>query len=286
MNKTIIYTDSCSSVPEKYQAMNSVYVIPTTFTLNGQDYNPLKCEFSKTEFYNKIEDNSCEVKTSCVVPQTFIDHFKPHLDNKDNIVYIALSSGLSASCNNAKTAVNMLKEEYPDQQIEVVDTLTGSMGMMFAIREAVKLRNEGFSPVEIKSALDNNKLNVQALFTIGSLYHLYKGGRLNIGVATVGRLLRLKPIVATNEKGSLVSHSIHMGKKKSNAAMKDLVIAEKLPSSNRVVIAYTNNPDEADKLEEELKAAFPEIKIEKDQIDYTMGCHCGPQALAVFYRKK
>lgn len=281
-NNIVVFVDSCSSVPKDVAKELGVQIIPTIFTMDGKDYNPLDDDIiSYEEYYQKLENKEF-CKTSSINPSNIIDAFKPFLKDGKDIIYITLSSGLSASYSNALLAKDILSDEF-DNNIEIIDSRTGSIGIQIAMYKAIEFASLGKSVTEIKELIDNNRLKVKSLFIAGSLDHLRRGGRLSTVSAVIGTLLHICPLIEANELGKLEAHSKHRGRKKALRTIIDIVKENILPNE-KVYVAYTNNPEEKDFL----VSAFNELGLESKLgiIDYTMGAHCGPRTIAVFFPSK
>lgn len=282
MRKVKIIVDSCSSVSNEMVEELGLYVIPMNFGINNHDYLTTDPNLpSHEEFYEMLENKQFS-KTSCVNPNDFINSMKPFLEEGYDIAYISLSSGLSSSHNNALLAKQILADEY-DNQIEVFDSLTGSVGIYHMIYSIYNQLNEGKTLTEIHNTINKNKINVVSLFTIGSLDHLRRGGRLSAFSAVVGKVLHISPVITTNAEGKLVSAQKHRGRKKAIKSMVDETIENAIPNS-LVTIGYTNCIEDAILIEEQLVSAG--FKVLKNYIDHTMGSHCGPRTIALFYLKK
>lgn len=282
MSKIMIFVDSCSSVTKVNADKMGIRIIPTLFSMEGKDYNPLNDDvISYQEFYNKLEDKMF-CKTSCVNPNVFINHFEEALKEGYDVIYISLSSGLSASFNNANIAKDILSDDY-NNAIELIDSRTGSVGIQVILEKAIKMRNEGKTAKEIREALEDNKINVCSLFTIGSLDHLRRGGRLSTVTAIVGTVLKINPIICANKEGKLTTYRKHRGRRKAlNALLEE--VDSNIVEGETVYIGYTNNIEEAEFIENYFLEKG--IQVHKDYIDHTMGSHCGPKTLAVFFISK
>ena len=282
MSKIKIVVDSCSSITKEMAEKLNVFVIPMNFSVNNRDYLTTDEDLiSHEEFYELLEDKHFS-KTSCVNPNDFIDAVRPFLEDGYDIAYISLSSGLSASHNNALLAKQILSDEY-DNQIEVFDTLTGSVGIYHMIHAVYDRIQEGKDLTTIHNELNKNQLKIVSLFTIGSLDHLRRGGRLSTFSAVVGKVLHISPIITANELGKLESKEKHRGRKKAIKAMLNEALENAIPGS-LITIGYTNCLDEAISIEEELVSNG--FVVEKAYIDHTMGSHCGPRTIALFYQHK
>lgn len=283
MNKIKIICDSCSSITIEESKKLDVDVIPVMFEIGGKEYCPTSEDvISYEEFYSRLENKEF-CKTSCINPSKFIEVLTPYLKDGYDILFIPLSSGLTSSFNNFYTAKSILAEEY-NNKMEAICPRTGSVGIMFSILEACKMRDENKSFEEIYNALHANKIGVESLFTIGSLDHLRRGGRLSKISAIVGTLLHINPIIKANSEGKLQEDKKHRGRKK---ALNDLLsrALSNAKEGTTIFIGHTNCVEEAIQMKNEIEAVSSFNVIAK-YIDHTMGAHCGPKTIAIFYIKK
>lgn len=283
MKKIKIILDSCSSIPRDLAKKLDIEVIPTIFSINDELINPLESKLTADEFFAKLSEKA-DMKTSGIAPNVYFDTFEKYVKEDYDILYISLSSGFSGGYNNSLLARNMILDEYPQASIECIDTRVGSMAIFFTAAEAIKLINEGFDVKQIKDKLDKNALNIEAVFTIGSMYHLYKGGRLRLATAAAGTLLRIKPLVVASNEGKLKSSTVAIGKKRALNNMADRIVEN--IADDVIYLGYTNNLEETEEFERMLLEKNNKLHIEKYLIDYTMMCHCGPETVAAFYKKR
>lgn len=283
MNKITIFTDSCSSMTKDIIEKYDIKIIPIYFTINDEEYNPLEEKISTEEFYNTLE--TTVARTSCISPSTFVEIFEKELEKGNQIIYVSMSSGLSATYNNAVTAKKQLEEKFPDK-IEVIDSLKGGMGMAFDIVKIAELRDSGKSISEIKEAVDKNNENIECLFTPGSISYLKRSGRIIPPAALLAKVMNINPLINANKNGKLSIKALCIGRKKTL-----LTIINKVKNSihevmKKIYLCYTNNKQEADFVSEKLKQELPDSEIKLSTIDCSLGCHCGPRTLAVFFKRK
>ncbi len=123
-----LFTDSCSDLPQKMAEELGVGVIPLMFTLEDENYyNDYDCPISIHAFYEKVSGGAMPT-TSLINTQRYLEAFEPVLKKGDDILYIAFSSALSGSYQCSHTAVEELKEKYPDRRITTIDSLCASFG--------------------------------------------------------------------------------------------------------------------------------------------------------------
>ena len=98
--KTIIVTDSNSGILQSEAKELGISVIPMPFTINEEEYLE-EISISQEKFYEFLQADA-DVTTS-QPSQFYLEELWTDLLKKyDEIVYIPMSSGLSATCENAK----------------------------------------------------------------------------------------------------------------------------------------------------------------------------------------
>lgn len=287
MNKKIkIVTDTCSSLTKEEIIKLNVGFVETNFAIDNVLHNGYD-EFTDTdeEFYKKLKDVK-SVSTGCVNVQNYTDIFEPLVKDGYDVVFVGLSGGLSSSYSNACISANDLNEKY-GQHVYVANSLTGSFGIAKMVEEATHMLAQGCTAEEIYLRLHNNALNILSIFVPGNLHFLTKLGRISKLVASVGSLLHISPIISTNDTGKLKIIGKALGRKKALQSIKNTFISTcDLDGPETIYIGHTNQLAEAEELAEFIKQNSTNKTIRIGYIDRTMGCHCGPNTLALFATKK
>jgi DegV family protein with EDD domain len=226
--------------------------------------------------------------TSLVTPDEFITVFDNVLSQGNDLLYIAFSSGLSGSCSNAKLVAEDLRQKYPERKLIVIDSLCASLGLGLLVDYAVKLRDAGKSIDETAKWVESNKLGLNHWFTVDSLNHLRRGGRVTGAAAFVGNLLHIKPVLNVDYEGHLIPREKEQGRKK---AIKSLVdkMSEYVykPEGQTVFISHGDDLEAAEKLAAMIKDRFPDIgEIMISMLGAVIGAHSGPGTLALFFMGK
>lgn len=286
MKKIAIVTDSNSGITQEMGKKLGVSVLPMPFTIDGETYFE-GINLSQAEFYDKLLKDA-SISTSQPSPESVMSLWDKLLKDADEVVHIPMSSGLSGSC---QTAI-MLAEEY-DGRVQVVNNQRISVTQRQSVLDALELRAQGKSAVEIKEILERVKLESSIYIMVDTLKYLKKGGRLTPAVAALGMLLRLKPVLQIQgEKLDTFSKARTVAQARSImvAALKSDIEKRFGGLSGQKVwleIAHTQNEEQAKSLKEELLAALPgytEVTIAP--LSLSVSCHIGPGALAVACSKK
>lgn len=122
MNNYTIFTDSCCDIASEILAQWGVPYANMTFSFDGEDKEYINADITNEEFYGRMRQGG-HAKTAAINADAFTRAFTPILEEGKDILYVALSSGLSTTINSAYMAAEELKESYPERKIVIVDTL-------------------------------------------------------------------------------------------------------------------------------------------------------------------
>ena len=286
MSKIAIVTDSNSGITQKEGKELGISVIPMPFYINDELYFE-DITLTQEEFYQKLDEDA-DIKTSQPAPGDVLDLWEKLLEDHDEIVHIAMSSGLSSSCATAA----MLADDY-DGKVQVVDNQRISVTQRQSVADAMKLAEEGKSAKEIKDILEADKLDSGIFIMVDTLKYLKKGGRVTSAGAAIGTVLGIKPVLQIHgEKldAFAKTRGIKQAKKKMIAAVRK-ELEERFPDGDfakhaYLQSAYTKDKEAALKWKEELMAEFPEMEFHQDPLSLSVACHIGAGALAVAWTHK
>ena len=280
-----IFTDTSSNLSKKYIDANKVEMIPFTYHFEGgEEEFCLDIEnFDGKAYYERIGNGEL-VQTSQITPQTYVDAFRKRLKDGDDVLFISMSGAISGSYNSSVIAVNELREEFPDRKIETVDTKGAALGEGLIVMEAVKCRDAGMTIDQMMPILNDRIECLYQIFTVESLKHLKRTGRLTGAAALVGALLNIKPLLKGNENGQIVSVDKARGSKKAIQNMAQRYDAYAVNGEAQTVcIVDADNDDDVAYLIELLNRNHPPKEIIRLCYEPVTGSHVGPGAVALFF---
>ena len=287
MHNIAIVTDSNSGITQKQGRELGIAVVPMPFFIDEQMFLE-DITLDQNRFYEMLL-NDRKISTSMPSPGDIIDLWNSLLKEHDSIVYIPMSSGLSASCSTALS----LAEEF-DGKVQVVDNQRISVTMRQSVLDAIELRNAGKSAAEIKEILEREKSESSIYITLETLKYLKRGGRITPAAAAIGTVLNLKPVLQI-QGDKLDAFSKARGKKQARKVMlkamrndMDTRFASYLKNGEmRLMVAFSGNPEEAEEWREEVRPVFPEFKeIHMDPLSLSIACHIGHGSLAIACARK
>ena len=282
-NYVIITDSACDILPEKLAEWN-VKMLPLAFLFTDTGVEQKDHEEPVGEFYKSMRAGRV-AKTSCVNEEAFESAFAPILEAGQDILYLGLSGGLSATSENAKKVADSLMKEYPDRKVEAIDSLSASAGEGLFVYLAVRNRDAGMTLEENAEALKNDILHVCHWFTVEDLVYLKRGGRVSAATALLGTALNVKPVLHVDNEGHLIKITQVHGRKKSIKKMAEKLGETILPDSP-IFISNADCMEDAEMLKDILKNEYSKEVTLITSIGSVIGAHAGPGTLALFFLGK
>lgn len=286
MKKTAIVTDSNAGILPEEAEEKQIFMLPMPFMIDGKDYLE-NVNLTSGAFYQMMKENK-SISTSQPAPGDVLALWDKVLEEYEELVYIPMSSGLSASCQSAY----MLSKDY-EGRVQVVDNRRISVTQKSAVYDALALAEKGKSASEIRNILELDGDNSSIYIMLDTLYYLKKGGRITPAAAAIGTVLRLKPVLQI--QGSLLdafakARTINHAKTTMiNAVRSDMEnrFGGADPENCSLFIAHTDNGEMAMQFKAEVEAAFPSFRVDElDPLSLVISCHIGPGSLALACCKK
>lgn len=284
MSKIAILTDSNSGITIEEGKKNGIFVIPMPFIINGEEYLE-DISLNQKEFYEKLKGNA-NISTSQPSLYYLMDTWDGILKTYDEIIFIPMSSGLSATTN---TATSLSNDEKYKGKVHVVDNQRISVTQKSSCYEAKYLVDQGKTSQEIVDYLIKTKMTSSIYIMVDTLFYLKKGGRITPAAAALGSLLNIKPVLQIQGE-KLDSYckvlSVRVARIKMIQAIKhdlETRFKEEYENGNMILaIAHTDNQAAAEEFKLQVQEALPNIKISYlDPLSLSVSCHIGPGALAL-----
>ena len=254
--KVAIMTDTNSGISVEEGAQLGVYVIPMPVLIDGQTYYE-GVTLSHEEFY-RCQEEGRAVSTSQPAPGDVMALWDQALESHDQLVYIPMSSGLSASC---QTAIG-LSEDYGGR-VHVVDNHRISVPQSTSVMDAMILAKSGCT-----------------------LKYLKRGGRITPAAAAMGSILHLKPLLKI-EGERLDAFATVRGQKACKQRLVDAMkrsVEEFHKQDGPICIGAAGNflsKEEGEAWRALAAETFPGEEIRWDPLALSIGCHTGPGAFGM-----
>lgn len=279
-----IFTDSASNIPSELLVQNKITVVPLSYFENGCEHlaNPYEA-FDYKAFYNKMREGA-EMTTSQVPPDRFIKSFEASLLEGCDVLYVGLSKEVSGTFNSALIAADELSVKYPERKLRLINSRGADMGEGLVVLKACEILKNGKTLDEACTLLEDYVMRLGQIFTVDDLKYLKKTGRISGFTAKLGSVLNIKPLLKGSEAGTIVSFAKVRGRKASiNAIFEEFKRLCQNPEESLVAISQADCPEDAETLKQLILSHCTPKEILIVGYEAVMGCHVGPDALALFF---
>lgn len=277
MPNVAIATDSNSGITQAEAQRLGVHVLPMPFYINEELFFE-DVTLTQEEFYRRLAQDA-DISTSQPSPGDVTDLWEQLLESHDQVVYIPMSSGLSASCETAL----MLAADYRGR-VFVADDQRISITQRQSVLDALEMAKAGMDGQAILDVLIRERLESSIYITVDTLKYLKKGGRVTAAGAAIGTVLNIKPVL-TIQGAKLDAFAKARGWKAAKKIMLDAMerdITQRFAGQEvHLAAAYTCTDEEAQEWKGELEARFPGYEIHMDRLSLSVACHIGAGSMAV-----
>lgn len=280
-----ILTDSTSDLPKELQKNYDIDVIPMTIYF-GEDHYIDGLDLTHDAFYQKLSSVDELPTTSQINPSQYADILRPYVENKDEVILLPISSKLSGSNQSAHMALDLLEDEdYDTSKIYIVDSLNAAMGLSILAIEASKMRDKGFSALDIVNELEAIKGNIRLIASLDTLKYLKMGGRLSATSAFIGGVLGINPLIQIID-GEVSSTGKERGRKNSYKRIKEYLDEHPADPDKTVIVAETYSNGFINDFINIISDHLEGVNYLFERIGCTVGTHIGPGAVGIAYIEK
>ena len=279
--KIAIITDSAANMQkETLEKYSNLFVVPLMIVVDEKSYRD-EIEITTDEVYQLLDSHNVSTSLPSIDDlNKLLEKLKK--EGYTDAIVLNLSSGLSGTFN----AFRLAFEHVEGINITHMDTKTLGGGLAIMVEQACEMVNQGISIPQIIKSL--NKLRYEdslALYTIGTLKYLRKGGRIGKVEGTIGNILRIKPVITVNDEGVYVTVSKGFGIQRSFLAMKDLLIEKFKSAAIDLIVHFGDDIEKAKQLGESLRRELNIRKISLYKLTPVLGIHTGPEMFAYVARR-
>ena len=285
-----IVTDSTADLWQEYVQERNLYVIPMNYRLGDNNY--MATPDTSSPYY--MDDGAFyrEMRAGVLAGTTQINQaqyeeaFESVLSQGDDILYVAFSSGLTGSQNNACLAWEELKEKYPDRRMVMVDTKAASLGEGMAVWMVAEhfAAHPEISLDELATYTETISAKVHHWFTVDDLKYLKRSGRVSGAAAVLGTVLNIKPVLHVDTEGHLIAVEKVQGRKKAMRRLVEQIEAHMADNQNGALfIGHCDAIEDAKFVDDLIEQKLGRRADKISGIGPVIGSHSGPGTLAVFY---
>lgn len=278
-----VFVDGSANLPQSL--LDGITLLPCEYTVNGEPriYAGDVDHFDGHTYYEELK-KGVKIGTSLLNSQLFITHFTPVLESGRDIIYVAMSSGISGTYNAAVAAANDLMEQFPDRFVHIVDSQGCGFGNALLALKAVQLSKQGVDVREAAQIVDGQVPHACQYFTVDDLNFLKRTGRVSGFTAAIGTVLNIKPVLYGDHTGHIVACSKARGRRKAIETIVEKYREKRIDSPEQMIfISHGDCIGDANELADLVRRVTPGVPITICQHEPFSGAHVGPGMLALFF---
>lgn len=253
-----IVIDSCGELLEEWKQDERIESVPLTLMVGGESIIDDET-FNQKEFLQKVADCPECPKSACPSPERYMRAFTCEAEH---VYCVTLSAELSGSYNSAVLGKTLLLEDIPDKKIHVFNSRSASVGETLIAMKIQECEEEGKTFEETVEEVEQYISEQNTFFVLENLETLRKNGRLSKAKALVASALKIKPVMASTDEGTICQLDQARGMNKALIKMVDYVVEKTTDSKNKVLgISHCNCASRAQILKEALQERMNIKKI-------------------------
>lgn len=264
-------TDASTDIPEEAQKEYDISIIPIEVRFGEEMYPD---GLPTREFYSKMAETGLVPKTS--MPNAFkFENFYRDYANKEDVFVITIV--ISMELSTTKIQAQMAADDLGMKNVFIEEGKAATIATGALIVELAKYAQEVQDIEKIKAKFYELRDKVRLFAVINDLKYLKASGRLSGAGATIGTMLKIKPIVSIKD-GKVVNIAKCMGDVKAEAFLLDSLknMDERFP-------LYLLHTDYKDRIEQVYNKHKDKLSSSQD-VDYCeIGCVVGSHVGAKCY---
>ena len=233
MKDYVIFTDGDVDLPSPYE--KEISYLPQYYYFDDNMIYGDEQVLSREAFFEQL--SSRRAYTAGVNPDFARKSFEAALQAGKDILCIAVSSALSGSYSTICMVADELRAAYPQSRIEVIDSLSATLGSGFLCVDAIELRAKGMPLAEAAEEIRRRVGLIDVFFVVDDFKYLVQGGRVSPSVGKIGDILDIK-VTLTITEGRIVPYKKNRG---INAALRNIQSISQSRETARLGSIYVGN---------------------------------------------
>lgn len=271
-----IITDSSVLYGVKEAQELGFEAVPLCVTIGDLEGRDLQVDMD--DFYKRIDSGQLPMSSQPPIGDV-VDVFEKYSDAE--IINISMADGLSGTYQSACSAREMVENK---DRIKVFNSKTLCGPHRYMVEKAQKMKEAGHTAAEIMDWLEKAAEKTESFLIPQDFGFLRRGGRLTTVAATLGSVLKLKPVMTlTEDCKKLDKFAV---KRTMSAAVKtviDHMKEKKVGLQHILYISHANALEDALKIKATMEQVFEGMEIHMLELSPVFVTQGGPKCIAIQY---
>lgn len=282
--KVAVVTDSVAQVPSEIAKQLDIQVVPSTLLLEGHKYQD-GVDLVPEELYRRMREEKVVVQTTSPPVGSFYQAFMHLIDEGvEEILYIGLSSEMSATYSAAQNGARLVLEEHPDREIVLFDSKKATIAQGYIAIETARMAAQGSSLQQVIARAEQVRDHTGLVATLETLEYLARGGRIGKIAYMLGAAVKVLPIVTFGDDGTVAPVAVG---RSDDSTLRRMVayVADKTRgcSSLHLAIMQADAQQRAARLHQYAMERLDPAEIIMTHFTPVMVAHAGPGLIGIAY---
>jgi DegV family protein with EDD domain len=282
MSQVAVLTDSCASIPEGMLESLQIHTVAYYIHRGAEILRDL-VTIQREEFLRWMTTARSLPTTACPGPGDYLEAYCSLAKaGKQEIISIHMTSKGSGAFQAATVARAMMKDEYPDVRIEVVDTQNVSLCQGWMVIEAARAALEGRSLDRVTATVKRMILLTHMIQTADTLRYLYLGGRIGKAQQLLGGMLNIKPLIGM-EDGVIVPIGRAYSRGQAYQQMAELVSEAVGQGQAKIAYVHAGALREVERIRTLVESKVQVVESFAAELSPALAVHTGPGTAGLCY---
>lgn len=284
MPKVIVMTDAVAGIPKELAEEYQIKVVPTAHIIYDGHIYLEGSTINATEAYQLLRQDPDKFNTAAVPPAYLLDVYRELGARSQEILFITISSALSALAQSATTAADLLQQEAPGAKVRVMNSRTAGSGQGLVVLAAAKAAAQGMNLEQVASIAEQAREKTGTLILLDTIRYIYRAGRAPKLASVVGSMLGVKPLSRMSDAGEFNPAGVSRTRKGGIMKMLEMVRADAGTDALHFMVMHADAPRVAEELSEQIKQEFKCLSMIISEFSPIMGYATGPGTLTVGFQ--
>ena len=284
MPKVTVMTDAVAGIPKELAEKYQIRVVPTAHIIYDGHIYLEGSTINAMEAYQLLRQDPDKFNTAAMPPAYLLDVYRELGTRSQEILFITISSALSALSQSAATAADLLQQEAPETTARIMNSRTAGSGQGLVVLAAAKAAAQGMNLEQVASIAEQAREKTGTLILLDTIRYIYRAGRAPKLASVVGSMLGVKPLSRMSDAGEFSPAGVSRTRKGGIKKMLEMVRADAGTDALHFMVMHADAPRVAEELSEQLKQEFNCLSMIISEFSPIMGYATGPGTLTVGFQ--
>jgi len=280
--KVGIVAECVCDLPKRYLAEHNIDIVYFLIETDSGIFTDTD-EITAENILGYMQSGGIKSRSSAPEPEVYRNFFEKNLEKYDDIILVAISSGISRSCENAEKAVSEMGEK--GERVHIFDSGHLSTGLGHIIMKAAEAAEAGMSADKILAELDGLRDRVCTSFITENVDFLYRSGKVSERVKKICAAFNIHPVLSM-KNGVLSLSSVCFGRyeKACSRYIRRILKDSGSIDKRTAFLTYAGcNVKMLERITNEVRAKCRFNRLIRTKASATVSSNCGPGSFGILF---